>query len=181
MLGAAGGVGTTAIEIGKALGARVIAAASSGEKLAFAKSVGADETINYVDDDLRNGVRSLTNDAGVDVVYDPVGGELALAALRSCGWQARYLVVGFASGQIPQIPANLPLLKEATIHGVFWGQWASRNPQRQAANLRELMTMFDRGTLTPRITREYALDDYVTAYADLAGRRTTGKSVFLMR
>ena len=153
VLGAAGGVGTTAIEIGKALGARVIAAASTEEKLAFAKSIGADETINYVDNDLRDAVRSATGGAGVDVVYDPVGGDLALASLRSCGWQARYLVVGFASGQIPQMPANLPLLKEASIHGVFWGQWASRNPARQAANLRELLTLFDSGSLKPRVTR----------------------------
>jgi NADPH2:quinone reductase len=181
VLGAAGGVGTTAIEIGKALGARVIAAASTADKLAFARTVGADETINYVEEDLREAIRELTSNVGVDVVYDPVGGEPALAALRSCAWQARYLLVGFVSGIIPQLPANIPLLKEASVHGVFWGQWAERNPAGQAQNLRELMTLYAGGSLQPRITREYALEDYVSAYADLAGRRTRGKSVFLMR
>jgi NADPH2:quinone reductase len=126
-------------------------------------------------------VKSLTAGRGVDVVYDPVGGELAEQALRSCGWQARYLVVGFASGDIPEFPANLALLKEASIRGVFWGQWATVDPAANLRNLGEMMSLLEDGKLRPRITRSYALEDYVQAYADMAGRRVTGKSVFRIR
>lgn len=181
VLGAAGGVGTTAIEIGKAMGARVIAAASTAEKLSFAMSVGADEAVNYSDENLRDAIKALTAGKGVDVVYDPVGGELAQQALRSCGWQARYLVIGFASGDIPNFPANLALLKEASINGVFWGQWAAVDPGANSRNLGEMMSLLDDGKLQPRITHSYALEDYVQAYDDVAGRRVTGKTVFRIR
>lgn len=178
VLGAAGGVGTTAIEIAKSMGARVIAAASSDEKLAFCRSVGADETINYSTSPLKESVRSLTGGNGIDVVYDPVGGDLAEQALRATGWHGRYLVVGFASGEIPKFPANLALLKEAAIQGVFWGQWAATNPQAHIANIREMVAMLADGILRPRITASYRLEDYVRAYSDVAGRRVTGKTVF---
>jgi NADPH2:quinone reductase len=181
VLGAAGGVGTTAVEIGKAMGARIIAAASTDEKLEFATSVGADETINYSDTPLKEAVRSLTDGKGVSVVYDPVGGELAEQALRSLAWQGRYLVIGFASGDIPRFPANLALLKEARIQGVFWGQWAALDPAAHLANLGEMVAMLDDGRLRPRITESYALEDYVKAYDDVANRRVTGKTVFRIR
>jgi NADPH2:quinone reductase len=181
VLGAAGGVGTAAVEIGKAMGARVIAAAGSADKLSFALSLGADETVNYVDDNLRDAVKALTAGSGVDVVYDPVGGDLAEQALRSCAWQARYLVIGFASGGIPAFPANLALLKEASIKGVFWGQWAARHPADNHRNLGEISALLESGRLLPKITHAYALEDYARAYADLAGRRTNGKTVFRVR
>jgi len=181
VLGAAGGVGTTAVEIGKAMGARVIAAASTGEKLEFAKSVGADDVVNYSECSLREATRELTGGKGVDVVYDPVGGELAELALRGTAWQGRYLVVGFASGDIPKFPANLALLKEASIMGVFWGQWAATNPAGHIENIGEMVRLLAEGKLEPRITRAYALDDYVKAYEDVAGRRITGKTVFRIR
>jgi len=181
VLGAAGGVGTSAVEIAKALGARVIAAASSDEKLEFARSVGADDTINYSVAPLKDTVRELTGGNGADVVYDPVGGELAGQALRAVAWHGRYLVIGFASGEIPKFPANLPLLKETSIVGVFWGQWAATDPQAHIANIREMVGLLNAGKLEPRITASYALDDYVQAYSDVAGRRITGKTVFRIR
>jgi NADPH2:quinone reductase len=181
VLGAAGGVGTTAVEIGKAMGARVIAAASTDQKLAFAKSVGADVLINYSEKSLKDAARELSDGKGVDVVYDPVGGELAEQALRGTGWHGRYLVIGFASGDIPKFPANLALLKEASIMGVFWGQWAATNPAGHIENIREMVGLLAEGKLEPRITRAYALDDYVQAYDDVANRRITGKTVFKIR
>jgi len=181
VLGAAGGVGTTAIEIAKSMGARVIAAASTDEKLEFAKTVGADETINYSEVPLKEAVKALTEGRGVDVVYDPVGGDLAEQALRGTAWHGRYLVVGFASGDIPKFPANLMLLKEASVIGVFWGQWAAVEPEGHLANIREMVTLLDEGRITPRITATYALDDYVQAYEDVAQRRITGKTVFRIR
>lgn len=138
VLGAAGGVGITAVEIAKALGAKVIAAASSEDKLQFARDAGADETINYSQVSLRDAVKELTGGKGVDVVYDPVGGELGQMALRSLAWHGRYLVIGFACGEIPNFPANIALLKEASIIGVWWGTWASRNPQESLQNMVEL-------------------------------------------
>lgn len=181
VLGAAGGVGTTAIEIALAMGARVIAAASTDSKLDFATSVGAHETVNYSRASLRDELRELTRGAGVDVVYDPVGGELAEQALRSVAWHGRYLVIGFASGSIPLLPANLILLKEASVIGVFWGEWAERNPAEQLANMGALTDLLSAGKLRPTITASYALDEYVSAYAELANRRTTGKTVFRIR
>jgi NADPH2:quinone reductase len=181
VLGAAGGVGTTAIEISKAMGARVIAAASTNEKLEFAKSVGADDTINYSESPLKEAVKELTSGKGADVVYDPVGGEFAEPALRATAWHGRYLVVGFASGDIPKFPANLALLKEASIVGVFWGQWAAVEPQGHIENIREMVAMLHEGRLSPRITATYALEDYVRAYKDVAARRIKGKTVFKLR
>ena len=181
VLGAAGGVGTTAIEISKAMGARVIAAASTDEKLEFAKSVGADDTINYSESALKEAVKELTSGKGADVVYDPVGGEFAEPALRATAWHGRYLVVGFASGDIPKFPANLVLLKEASIMGVFWGQWAAVEPQGHIENINEMVGMLHEGKLTPRITATYALEDYVRAYKDVAARRIKGKTVFKLR
>ncbi|MCH7980166.1 MAG: NADPH:quinone oxidoreductase family protein [Proteobacteria bacterium] len=180
VLGAAGGVGSTAVEIGKALGARVIAAASSDEKLAFAKASGADELINYSEQALKESVKELTNGAGADVVYDPVGGDLAQAALRSLAWHGRYLVVGFAAGDIPKFPANIALLKEASIIGVWWGTWLAKNPQAQVQNMQELGALLASGKLQPRITESYAFDDFKQAFRAISERRAVGKVVLRM-
>jgi NADPH2:quinone reductase len=180
VLGAAGGVGSAAVEIGKALGARVIAAASSDEKLAFAKESGADELINYTEKSLREAVKELTDGAGVDVVYDPVGGDLAQQALRSLAWHGRYLVVGFAAGDIPQFPANIALLKEASIIGVWWGTWLAKNPKAQIQNMQELGVLLASGKLRPRITESYALDDFKQAFRAISERRAVGKVVLRM-
>jgi NADPH2:quinone reductase len=180
VLGAAGGVGITAVEIGKVIGAKVIAAASSDEKLAFAREAGADETINYSKVALRDAIRELSGDKGVDVVYDPVGGELAQQALRSLAWHGRYLVVGFAAGDIPNFPANIALLKEASIIGVWWGTWAAKNPQSQVQNVQEMMSLVAAGKLKPRVTEAYSLDDYVKAFAAITERRARGKVILRM-
>jgi NADPH2:quinone reductase len=181
VLGAAGGVGTTAVELGKAMDARVIAAASSDEKLQFAGSIGADDFINYTEQPLKEAARKLTGGKGVDVVYDPVGGEIAEQALRGAGWHSRYLVVGFASGDIPRFPANLALLKEAAIMGVFSGQWAAVDPAAHADNILEMFELLADGKIKPQITHAYALEDYVQAYDDVANRRIKGKTVFKIR
>jgi len=175
VLGAAGGVGITAVEIAKSMGARVIAAASSDAKLEFAVSAGADETINYSDVPLNETVKELTGGKGADVVYDPVGGELAEQAFRATAWHGRYLVIGFASGDIPQFSANIALLKEASIIGVWWGTWASKNPKLQIQNMMELSALISDGTLTPRVTESYALDDYKDAFRTITERRALGK------
>lgn len=180
VLGAAGGVGTTAVEIAKAMGANVIAAASSEEKLAFARESGADHCINYTDADLRDSVRTLTDDKGVDVVYDPVGGALAIDALKSLAWHGRYLVVGFASGDIPNLPANLALLKEASIVGVWWGTWAQKHPKEFAANVGELAALLADGTLRPRVTGRFGLEAYRDAFAAITERKALGKVVLTM-
>jgi len=180
VLGAAGGVGSSAVEIGKALGARVVAAASSEDKLQFARDVGADETINYSETSLRDAVKELTAGKGVDVVYDPVGGELAQMALRSLAWHGRYLVIGFACGDIPAFPANIALLKEARIIGVWWGTWAARNPAQSLQNMRELAAMIEERKLVPRVTERYPLDRYADAFAAITERRARGKVVLTM-
>ena len=180
VLGAAGGVGITAVEIAKAMGARVIAAASSDEKLDFARSAGADETINYSKESLKDRVKALTNGKGVDVVYDPVGGELAQQALRALAWHGRYLVIGFASGDIPDFPANIALLKEASIIGVWWGTWAQHNPADSMQNMAELAAMVAVGKLTPRVTETYPLEQYAEAFACLENRKARGKVVLTM-
>lgn len=177
VLGAAGGVGISAVEIGKALGARVIAAASSPEKLAFAQEAGADELIDYSKVSLREAVKELTGKRGVDVVYDPVGGELAQQALRSLTWHGRYLVIGFASGDIPAFPANIALLKEASVIGVWWGTWCAHNPKPAEKNMRELLDMVANGRLKPRVTESYPLDRYADAFGAITGRRARGKVV----
>ena len=180
VLGAAGGVGITAVEIAKAMGARVIAAASSDEKLEFARSAGADELINYSDVPLKEAVKELTGGEGADVVYDPVGGELAEQAFRATAWQGRYLVIGFACGDIPKFPANIALLKEASIIGVWWGTWAMKNPQLQIQNMLAMAQLIKEGTLTPRVTESYALDEYVDAFKAITERRARGKVILRM-
>jgi len=178
VLGAAGGVGITAVELAKTMGARVIAAASSDEKLEFAKSAGADDLINYSEVPLKETVKALTDGKGVDVVYDPVGGELSDQALRATAWHGRYLVIGFACGEIPSFPANIALLKEASIIGVWWGTWVAKNPQLQIQNMLELAQMVKDGTITPRVTESYAFDDFVDAFSAITERRARGKVTF---
>jgi NADPH2:quinone reductase len=180
VLGAAGGVGITAVEIAKAMGARVIAAASSDEKLEFAKSAGADELINYSKVPLKETVKELTDGNGADVVYDPVGGELADQAFRATAWHGRYLVIGFASGDIPKFAANIALLKESSIIGVWWGTWAAKNRDLEAQNLEELAALVAEGKLNPRVTESYALDDYVDAFSAITERRARGKVILRM-
>ncbi len=177
VLGAAGGVGVTCIEIAKAMGATVIAAASSDEKLAFAKSVGADHLVNYATENLKDSVKALTAGKGVDVVYDPVGGDLAQQALRSTGWEGRYLVIGFASGDIPEFAANLTLVKGSSIMGVWWGAWAGRDPLAAKQNHLELLAMVEAGQLTPLVTNTYSLADTVDAFNLLVNRQAMGKVV----
>jgi NADPH2:quinone reductase len=179
VLGAAGGVGTAAIELGKALGARVIAAASSEEKLALCRRLGADETIDYAKEDLRQRTLELTKGTGADVVYDPVGGPYAEPALRATAWRGRFLVVGFASGAIPQIRLNLALLKERSIVGVYWGEWAQRDPQGQMRNLRRLVELHGARTIDPVITERVSLNDAPAAMTRLLERKVKGKVVVL--
>lgn len=177
VLGAAGGVGTTAVEIARAMGATVIAAASNPEKLEFALGVGADNAIDYSSQSLKESVRELTAGRGVDVVYDPVGGELAREALSSLAWDGRYLVVGFASGEIPAFPANRLLLKEASVIGVYWGDWAAKNPSQASRNMQELASLVAEGRLKPRVTGSYPLERFEEAFTALAERRAMGKVV----
>ncbi len=177
VLGAAGGVGITAVEIASAMGARVIAAAGSEGKLQFAREAGAEETINYSDTSLREAVREVTGGRGADVVYDPVGGELAQQALRSLAWHGRYLVIGFACGDIPKFPANIALLKEASIIGVWWGTWGKNNPEESRKNMAELGAMAAEGRLKPRVTERYPLDRFTDAFAAITERRARGKVV----
>lgn len=179
VLGAAGGVGLAAIEIGKALGARVIAAASSDEKLAVCKAHGADAVINYNKEDLRAAIKELTEDQGPDVVYDPVGGMYTEAAFRSIAWRGRYLVVGFANGEIPKLSLNLALLKGASLIGVFWGEFAKREPKANLAAMRQLMGWLAEGKIKPHISARYPLADTAMALNDMAARKVTGKVVIL--
>jgi NADPH2:quinone reductase len=180
VLGAAGGVGTAAVELGKALGTRVIAAASSSAKLEFARSAGADEVINYSQDSLRDAIKSLTDGHGVDVVYDPVGGDLSLQAFRSLAWHGRHLVVGFAGSEIPAFPANIALLKEASIIGVWWGTWLARHPEEHLANMCELGNWVADGTVQPRVSESFAFGDYRAAFRRIAERQALGKVVLNM-
>jgi NADPH2:quinone reductase len=180
VLGAAGGVGITAVEIAQAFGAKVIAAASSDEKLEFARRAGAYEFINYSQVSLREAVKELTGGKGVDVVFDPVGGELAQQALRSLAWHGRYLVIGFACGDIPQFPANIALLKEASITGVWWGTWAKKHPADAQLNMMELAAMIQDDKLKPRVTETYPLNQYTKAFAAITKRRAKGKVVLTM-
>ena len=179
VLGAAGGVGLAAIEIGKALGARVIAAASSEEKLAVCRAHGADATINYSSEDLREAIKAATDGKGPDVIYDPVGGIYAEPAFRAIGWRGRYLVVGFANGEIPKLPLNLTLLKGASLVGVFWGEYAKREPKANLAAMRQLMGWLAEGKIKPHISARYALADTAQALNDMAARKVTGKVVIL--
>ena len=177
VLGAAGGVGLAAIDIGKALGARVIAAASTAEKLAVCKAHGADELINYTTEDLREAIKRTTGGKGPDVIYDPVGGVYAEPAFRSIAWRGRYLVVGFANGEIPKLPLNLTLLKGASLMGVFWGDFARREPAANMAAMRELMGWLAEGKIRPHVSGHYALADTPAALNDMAARKVTGKIV----
>jgi NADPH2:quinone reductase len=177
VLGAAGGVGLAAIEIGKALGARVIAAASTDEKLAVCREHGADDTINYTTEDLREGIKRTTGGKGPDVIYDPVGGSYTEPAFRSIAWRGRYLVIGFANGEIPKLPLNLPLLKGASLVGVFWGDFARREPEANAAGMQELMRWHAEGKVRPHISATYTLAQTSQALIDMASRKVTGKIV----
>lgn len=177
VLGAAGGVGLAAVEIAKALGAHVIAAASSVEKLELARAHGADELINYAAYDLKAAVKNLTGGRGVDVVFDPVGGRLADPAFRSIGWGGRYLVIGFAGGQIPSLPLNLPLVKGASIVGVFWGEFVTREPALHAKNMAELYAWHAAGKLKPLISAEYPLARGGEAIRWMMERKAMGKIV----
>jgi len=180
VLGAAGGVGLAAVEIGKIMGARVIACASSDEKLALARERGADALINYAASDLRERIREVTAGSGVNVVYDPVGGGYAEPALRSLGFGGRYLVIGFASGEIPKIALNLLLLKVVSMVGVFWGAFAKAQPQRNAANLAELLTWYTQGRLRPHVSATFPLDRYREALDAVVQRKVLGKVVLVM-
>jgi NADPH2:quinone reductase len=177
VLGAAGGVGLAAVEIGKAIGARVIAAASTDEKLAVCKAHGADLLINYSTQDLRAAIKDATGGLGPDVIYDPVGGIYAEPAFRSIAWRGRYLVVGFANGEIPKLPANLMLLKGASMVGVFWGDFVRREPQANAAAMRQMMGWVAEGKLRPLVSARYSLADTAQAFNALAARQATGKVV----
>jgi NADPH:quinone reductase len=180
VLGAAGGVGLAAVEIGRIMGARVIACASSDEKLALARDHGADALINYAASDLRERIRELTAGKGVDVVYDPVGGTYAEPALRGLGPGGRYLVIGFASGEIPKIALNLLLLKVVSMVGVFWGAFAKAQPQRNAANLTELLAWYTQGRLRPHVSATFPLERYREALEALMQRKALGKIVLVM-
>jgi NADPH2:quinone reductase len=177
VLGAGGGVGIAAIDLGKALGARVIAAASSDDKLAACRARGADGTINYAREDLRERIRSLAGERGVDVVFDPVGGPHSEAALRGTGWRGRYLVIGFAHGEIPRLPLNLVLLKGSAIVGVYWGAWLQREPDASRREMQSLLGMLAEGRLRPLVSARYPLARTAAALTAIAERRATGKIV----
>lgn len=177
VLGAAGGVGTSAIQIAKAAGARVIAAASSDEKCALCKSIGADDTINYTAVNLREALKTLTGTQGPDIVYDPVGGDMAEAALRSLAWRGRYLVVGFASGPIPALPWNLPLIKGSSIVGVYWGEYARREPKANAEMMMTLAQWYEKGWIKPVIDRVMPMSELKSAFEVMVSRKVMGKLV----
>ena len=177
VLGAAGGVGTAAIQIAKAVGARVIAAASSDEKCALCRTLGADASINYTSADLREQIKAVTEGKGPDVVYDPVGGAMAEPVFRSIAWRGRYLVIGFAAGAIPALPLNLALLKGASLVGVFWGEFAKREPQQNARALNELASWYAQGRIKPVSEHRYALRDLPRAFELMASRQVRGKIV----
>ena len=179
VLGAAGGVGTSAIQIAKAMGARVIAAASTDEKCALCKSIGADATINYSTENLREAIKALTDGKGPDVIYDPVGGDFAEPAFRSIAWRGRYLVVGFASGPIPVLPLNLTLLKGASIVGVFWGGFAKQEPKANAAMMQELANWYAQGKIKPVIDSTMPMSELKAAYAHMGSRNVKGKLVMV--
>ena len=177
VLGASGGTGLAAIEIGKLMGARVIACASSDDKLAFAREHGADETLNYATEDLKDALRRLTGGKGADVIYDPVGGAYAEAALRSIAWQGRFLVIGFAAGEIPKIPLNLALLKGCDIVGVFWGAFTERDPKGHQANMAQLVSWAAEGKLSAHVHQVYPLERTAEALHALAQRKVMGKVI----
>lgn len=175
VLGASGGVGQAAVELGKIMGARVIACASTDEKLAFAKECGADEGVNYSNEDLKTRLKELTGGNGVDVIYDPVGGDFAEAAFRSVAWGGRFLVIGFAAGPIPKIPLNLPLLKGADLRGVFWGAFTARHPESNRKNIDDLLGWLADGTLKPHVDSVFPLEEGAAALEKIASRNVKGK------
>jgi NADPH:quinone reductase len=177
VLGASGGTGLATIEIGKIMGARVIACASSDEKLTFARAHGADETVNYATEDLRNALKRLGGERGIDVVYDPVGGSYAEPAVRSLGWEGRYLVVGFAAGEIPKLPLNLVLLKSCDIRGVLWGSWVRREPAAQRALMTQIVKWCAQGKLSAHVHAVYPLAEIVAALKAITDRKVMGKIV----
>ncbi|WP_111668933.1 NADPH:quinone oxidoreductase family protein [Algoriphagus litoralis] len=177
VLGAAGGVGLAAVELGKVMGAKVIAAASSEEKLALCRVKGADLTINYETEDLKTRIKELTDGKGVDVVYDPVGGKFTEPALRGMAWKGRYLIVGFANGEIPLIPMNLPLLKGCSIIGVFWGQFSKVEAKASFQNIRQLVAWIQEGKIKQHIERTYSLEEAPEALQAILDRKMLGKGV----
>jgi NADPH:quinone reductase len=177
VLGAAGGTGQAAVELGKVLGARVIAAASSKDKLEFCRAIGADEVINSGSEDVKQRIRELTRGHGADVIFDPVGGALTEAAFRSIAWGGRHLVVGFAAGDIPRLPLNLPLLKNASVVGVLWGEHGRRHPERHRSDMAHLLGLLQAKRINPHIDRTYALEEAKQALNDISSRRIKGKAV----
>jgi len=177
VLGAAGGTGLAACELGKLMGLKVIACASSDEKLAFAKQHGATLTLNYAKEDLKEGLRKLTDGKGVDIIFDPVGGAYAEAALRSIAWEGRFLVIGFAAGDIPKLPLNLPLLKSCDVRGVFWGAWTLRNAEKNRANLQKLVDWTAEGKLSSHVHATFPLAKTAEAMAVLSSRKAMGKVI----
>ncbi len=176
VLGASGGVGLAAVELGKAMGAKVIAAASSDDKLQVAKEAGADDLINYTDEDLKEALKSRYPQ-GIDVIYDPVGDRFTEPALRNMAWNGRFLIVGFAAGEIPKIPANLTLLKGCSVVGVFWGAFTAKEPKAHIQNVKELMQLFAEGKINPRVSEVFPFEQYEDALAALSSRRAKGKVV----
>jgi NADPH:quinone reductase len=175
VLGAAGGTGLAAIEVGKVLGARVIACASSQDKLEFCRKHGADEVIDYAKEDLKERLRELTGGKGADVVYDPVGGPYAEPALRSTAWEGRFVVIGFAAGEIPKIPLNLPLLRGFDIVGVFWGEFTRRHPERLRAEIKDLLKWVNEGRLSAHVDAIYPFARAAEAFAAIGARKVKGK------
>jgi len=180
VLGAAGGVGLAAVELGKVMGVKVIAAASSDEKLDLCRQKGASETINYETEDLKTRLKELTNGKGADVIYDPVGGKFTEPALRGIAWKGRYLIVGFANGEIPKIPMNLPLLKGCSIVGVFWGQFSKFESQTSYQNIRQLVTWIQEGKIEQHIGKEYSLQEAPEALRAILDRKMLGKGVVVV-
>ncbi|MFC3416643.1 NADPH:quinone oxidoreductase family protein [Algoriphagus hitonicola] len=181
VLGAAGGVGLAAVELGKLMGAKVIAVASSQEKLELCREKGATATINYESEDLKSRIKELTNGNGADVIFDPVGGHYSEPAFRSIAWKGRYLVVGFANGEIPKIPLNLPLLKGASIVGVFWGQFSKLEQEKSTENIFQLMKMIREGKIKQHIGKRYPLDEAPEALRTMMDRKMLGKGVVLVK
>ena len=177
VLGAAGGIGLAAIEIGKIMGARVIACASSADKLAFTRQHGADAAVNYADEDLKDALRRVSGGGGPDVIYDPVGGPLAEPALRALAWAGRFMVIGFAAGEIPRLPLNLALLKGCDIRGVYWGAWTEREPAASRANNVELMQWCAQGKLSAHVHEAFPLERIADALRALSGRKAMGKVI----
>ena len=177
VLGASGGVGLAAVELGKLMGARVIACASSADKLALARRHGADESINYAEEDIKDGLRRVTGGKGPDVIYDPVGGPYSEPALRAIAWEGRFLVVGFAAGDIPKLPLNLVLLKNCDVRGVFWGAWSERAPDAHRANVNQLMRWCADGKLAVHVHAVYPLVQTADALKAIANRSAMGKVI----